>query len=97
MTAIVGVDLDAIDHELYVASREVDGIPYTAPEVLTARARQLVPLAQDLATELRALRTQRDAVLTYLDEITAEAAAPPYPIPPPPWVVKIRQRMGIAP
>jgi len=66
------VDLDAAVHALYMASREVASIPYTAPEVLSARMRQVVPLAQDLSAELAVLRAQRDAALAVLDAAVAE-------------------------
>ena len=52
------LDLEAADHVLYVASREVASIPYTAPEVLSARMRQLVPLGDALVAEVRRLRAR---------------------------------------
>jgi len=55
------LDLDAIDHELFVAAQEIENIPYTAPEVIVGRARQLIPIAEHLVAEVRALRARLDA------------------------------------
>jgi hypothetical protein len=50
------VDLESAAYVLYVAQREIDSIPYTAPEALIARMRQVVPLEQELLDEVRRLR-----------------------------------------
>ena len=50
------VDLESAAYVLYVAQREVGSIPYTAPEALSARLRQVVPLGQELLDEIRRLR-----------------------------------------
>jgi hypothetical protein len=50
------VDLESAAYVLYVAQREVDSIPYTAPEALVDRMRQVVPLGQELLDEIRRLR-----------------------------------------
>jgi hypothetical protein len=83
------LDLEAADHLLYIASREVASIPYTAPEVLSARMRQVVPLAQDLSAELVGLRAQRDAALAACDEADRIAHML--------WPNEIRAALGVQP
>lgn len=40
------------------------------------------------------LERQRQAVLDYCEDIAVEAGKPPYPIPPPHWVVRVRHLLG---
>jgi hypothetical protein len=54
------LDLESAAYVLYVAQREVDSIPYTAPEVLVDRLRQVVSLGQELLDEIRRLREGGD-------------------------------------
>jgi len=69
------LDLNAADEVLYMASREVASIPYTAPEVLSARMRLIVPLGQDLVAEVRSLRALRVTVRHQRDATTDLPAA----------------------
>lgn len=40
------------------------------------------------------LERQRQAVLDYCDDVANELAAPPWPVPPPRWVVHVRNLLG---
>lgn len=46
--------------------------------------------------QIEHLSLQRTAVLDYCATVAAEAAQPPY-VPPPLWVVKVRELLGVTP
>lgn len=52
------IDLGGCAWTLYVAQRELDSIPFTAPEVFVARTRELVPMAVALLEESRRRRAR---------------------------------------
>ena len=72
--------LAGIDEVLMLAQCEIEGIPYTAPEVIVARSRQLLPIATDLVAEVRRLSAelaeqQRENERLRAPEYVASAAA----------------------